>query len=413
MAVILVITVLGTALVARAVQNLTFVRHGQDFAAALANADGGLSDALFRIDQGATTAFCVGTSTSSHPCVASSVPGAPGVQYQATPVDPSTGDPLTACAAGQTPSPDTCPGDAWRVQVLGTSGNPPVLHGIQALVTRSAAYPFALFGNGGLIFNGESSCGFATYDSTPPGSAIDCSGAVSIGSNGTIACNGGLGSNVTAVYYTGGGGISGSCGNTNGDPSPYSVPTKSPPGDASPGSCPATNGIIGSANTTTTLQPGVYVCSAPVTLEGNIVIASSSTNGGVVDLYVDLPSSQNTSTTQALSILGGSTVNYDASSNPYPVAADLRIFSNSIGTVADYNGSGTYTFAGVIYAPQANLTGDGCKSTYYGALVINTLTCNGGPHLTINYDLGLQDVKTPWTMSDYSEIPSTSVTIGS
>ena len=51
MAVIMVLLFLSIAVVARTASGLHSTRQGQDFSAALANADAGLSDALFRIDQ--------------------------------------------------------------------------------------------------------------------------------------------------------------------------------------------------------------------------------------------------------------------------------------------------------------------------------------------------------------------------
>ena len=73
----------SVAVVARTIAGLTSTRQGQDFSAALANADAGVSDALFRIDQLGTApaaTFCVGTNAA---CTVASVPGAPGVQYTA------------------------------------------------------------------------------------------------------------------------------------------------------------------------------------------------------------------------------------------------------------------------------------------------------------------------------------------
>ncbi len=90
MAVIMVLLFLSIAVVARTASGLHSTRQGQDFSAALANADAGLSDALFRIDQlgnDPAATFCVGNNVA---CTVSSVPGAPGAQYTARRVDDNT-----------------------------------------------------------------------------------------------------------------------------------------------------------------------------------------------------------------------------------------------------------------------------------------------------------------------------------
>src|SRR5436190_4640529 len=87
MAVIMILMFLSIAVVARTVSGLHSTRQGQDFSSALANADAGVSDALFRIDQlgtAAATTFCVGNNAA---CTRSSVPSAPGVTYTARRVD--------------------------------------------------------------------------------------------------------------------------------------------------------------------------------------------------------------------------------------------------------------------------------------------------------------------------------------
>src|SRR5258706_11863137 len=90
MAVILVLMGLSIAVVARTVAGLHSTRQGQDFSSALPNADAGLSDALFRIDQlgiNPAASFCVGNNAA---CSLTSGPNAPGVQYTARRVDDNT-----------------------------------------------------------------------------------------------------------------------------------------------------------------------------------------------------------------------------------------------------------------------------------------------------------------------------------
>jgi Tfp pilus assembly protein PilX len=393
--VILVCVTLGGALVSQVVAVDKTTVNNQRHDTALEAAQSGVADALFRLDQlpdtGTPSSFCVAASASAG-CgspVATSVPAGSGVSYEAA-YQPSTNSFLIRSEA----------------VVDGTTA------AVQATATRAAQYPFALFGTSGLDFNGSSSNGFSTYDDTEGYSTSTAdpnpnpSGAVAIGSNGTISCNGGLGPNITSVYYTGGGGISGSCGTPSAQATAYPVSTPTAPSTSS--GCP-NGGDLGSAYgaSWSTLSPGTYLCTVPVTISGTLTVPNASATDPV-KLYVILPSSTNLSSTTAVTIIRSSLVNAASSytgSSPLPVATALQILSNAVGAVGGDNGQGYY-FGGVIDAPQAFLTGDGCKSVYYGALVINTLTCNGGPNLTVNYDTGLRQLYTPWSMSGYTDIPA-------
>ena len=69
MGVIMVLTLLMAVVTARTLSGLQSTRQGQDFSAALANADAGVSDALFRIDQlgnAPAATFCVGANVGVH-----------------------------------------------------------------------------------------------------------------------------------------------------------------------------------------------------------------------------------------------------------------------------------------------------------------------------------------------------------
>src|SRR5205807_5153738 len=76
---------------------------------------------------------------------------------------------------------------------------------VQELATRTSKYPFGLFGNTSLNFNGNTDKGasFYTYSPSQPaaGTNPDPNGGVSIGSNGSVSCTQSLGNNVTPLYY--------------------------------------------------------------------------------------------------------------------------------------------------------------------------------------------------------------------
>lgn len=89
---------------------------------------------------------------------------------------------------------------------------------------------------------------------------------------------------------------------------------------------------------------------------------------------------------------------------------DFQVLTDATGTAGNSNGSG-FWFGGIVYAPDASLTADGCMGVYYGSLTINTLTCNGGPHLTVYYDETPATDYGPWAASDYAQVNPSSVTI--
>jgi hypothetical protein len=268
---------------------------------------------------------------------------------------------------------------------------------VQETATHGQLYPFSIFGKTKLDFNGNSGVGFATYDPTQPAGPNNpnSSGGVSVGSNGTITCNvQGLGQNVAVDYY-GSGGVGGcaggpppnGCSAGNQYCNTYYLAPVTPPAS---GSC-LNNGSWGSgiAGAPTVLPAGTYVCNGTVTISGTLTV------NGPVTVYIT-----GTAAT-ALDIVAGSYVN-DPVPN-LPTSKNLQILTNSSGQFGDSNGQAFYLGA-IVYAPNATMTGDACKSVFYGALVINQDTCNGSPHLTINYDNSLSGLYGPWTASNYAVI---------
>ena len=395
LSVIMVVFLLGSVLAAKVIGNQFLILTRQSTASAVSAADAGLSDALFRLDQGPSTSqFCVnkvGGSTDPA-CVAGSIPGASGVSYNATTVPANT-----------PPSQAT----EWVIQSKATVRGQSTA--VRETVERTALFPFALFGNTSLNFNGGTA-GFSNYT---PGQtstvAPSNSNPVYIGSNGTISCNGGLAPGVIAQYYSRGGGSN--CG--TGIPQLYNVPTPQPP-QSGYQSCP-NGGSIGTNNGVATIGNGsseTFVCTdQTLTISGNLSVS------GNVTIYVNFDSTTNTAFanngTPALFISGGAMVNMPTDGT-LPNAQQLTIFSNSQSTVGNYNGNGGYTIGAVLDFPNASLTGDGCKSTYYGAVIINIYTCNGGGqgnHLFFSYDDALSSEYGQWTPTAYLQIPPGTVTI--
>lgn len=402
--IILVISTIAAALAYRVIGNEGTVVTRQNAAAGVSKGDAGISDALFRLDQGTTgtgggTFFCVNAvDPSDANCVGGTVPGAPNVSYVATQVTSTN----------------------WLIksvgQVNGQEG------AVQESAIRTAMYPFAVFGNTALNFNGNAGTSLSTYDPSRPasGSNPNMDGAVAIGSNGTITCDGGIGANVQADYYgTGGvGSLSASCGTPQSFSDTFNLPIPAAPTSPTPNACPG-DGNIGSTSSSglSVLAAGTYLCTTPITISGLLMVS------GQVQLYVILDSGTYGSSTNAVTIIRGSYINdmsdYCANNTDttncvgtqnLPTALNFQLFSNSNGTFGNDNGQGYY-FGGIMYAPEASLTQDGCKSQYYGSITINLLTCNGGPHLYVSYDSELSTDYGPWTASAYQQINPSSVSI--
>ncbi|HTD50215.1 MAG TPA: hypothetical protein VK771_06430 [Acidimicrobiia bacterium] len=392
MAVIMVLLFLSLAVVSRTLAGLRSTRQGQDFSAALGNADAGLADALFRLDQlgnAPAATFCVGNNVA---CTLTSVPGAPGVQYTARRVDDNT---YTIFAKGV------------------VNGQP---HAIQATVSRSYMYPFAIFAKTSITFNGNT----GNYDPATgigPVETVDANGnpvltpAPDVASNGQITCHG-SGSPAHHQDYFNGGGTSCSNGyllpgsynpqNPSMGPCPAAanVPT-TPCLPISRSACPAVNGVLPAS-----LAPGVYYCSQTDLTTHSLAfpplftIAAGGANSGVVELYI-IPTDNSNIT---LSIA-------DALVNSGGDPTKLRVYLAG-GTIDPGNGSHSGDFTGILWAPNAQETNPSCKANWRGALVVNTFTCNGGPHLSVHYDSRIQSiVQSNWTTTNYTEIPSSHVSL--
>ena len=394
MGVLMVLLFLSIAVVSRTVSGLHSTRQGQDFSSALANADAGLSDALFRIDQlgnNSAASFCVGGNAA---CTVGSVPGAPGVTYTARRVDDNT---YTVLSKGV------------------VNGQP---HGIQATVSRSYLYPFAIFAKTSITFNGNS--GNYQSDGTGPIETVDPSGnpvlapAPDVASTGQITCNG---SDSPAHHqdYFDGGGVA--CQNgyllpgtynpkdpTLNCPAPVNIPT-TPCLPASPQACPATNGVFQAS-----ITPGVYYCSQTAAPGGTLsfppdfAIGNGLGNGGVVEIYI-IPTN-GTNITLSIANTGPP---HGVNENGDPTK--LRVYMKG-GTIDPGNGSHSGDFTGILWAPSAQEANPSCGANWRGALVLNTFTCNGGPHLQVHYDTRMQTItQSSWIVTNYTEIPSNHVTL--
>jgi hypothetical protein len=412
--VIMVLALLSAAVVARTLAGLHSSRQGQDFSAALASADAGLSDALFRVDQtgiASASTFCIGPKPS---CVLQSLPGSPSTQYVAT-ADPS--DPL---------------GNTYIVRSKGMINGQ--LHAIQATIVRSYQYPFAIFSKTVTNLNGNSG-NYNPTNCTGPIETVDANGNTScanvkadLATDGQIVCTSAGSPAAAQDFYKGGGTtcqngylLPGTYNPQNpvvGCPAPPNLPTTPcfPATDHGSPLCPV-NAITGMLPAS--LLPGNYLCTQ-ADVPGKLVqfpigftIGSGSANNGQVALFIIPTDGSN------ITVSIADTCNWQ---NPSGPCANGINFNGDPTKLAVYLAGGTLdpgngmthsgNFDGIMWAPNAVEANASCNATWRGSVVVNSFTCNGGTHLDVKYDTRMLSlVQEQWSVTNYTEIPSTQVVL--
>ena len=130
----------------------------------------------------------------------------------------------------------------------------------------------------------------------------------------------------------------------------------------------------------------MYYCSQTdlpgktLSFPSTFTLAGGTANNGVVEIYV-IPTN-NTNITVSIS---------DALVNSGGDPTKLRVYLAG-GTIDPGNGAHSGDFTGIMYAPTAQEANPSCKANWRGALVVNTFTCNGGPHLPVHYDTRMQTI---------------------
>lgn len=384
--VIAMCVLLSVAVVSRTSNGLTSSRQNQDYAGALANADAGVSDALFRVDQmgtGMPSAFCVGAG-----CTVAAVPGAGGVEYRVDVLDSNT----------------------VRVRSRGLDNGVP--HAVEAEFFRQREFPFAIFTKTAMSFNGAAdgpSCtqaampctGVYYVDASNPPNVLPSQDA-DVGTNGTVSCNGsGSPASNHATYP---GGTNSGCPNAvvlSGTYNPLDPISSCPaPVNTPPTPClPSSHTVLTAAacaNQGGVIAPGVYLCQSNLTFTSNLTISPA----GKVEYFV-MP----TSGTADVKLDG---VSVNLIGNP----TNLRINLAGAGNIDGGNDSNAGDLTGILYAPSATSTNNGCKIDIRGSLVVNDYTCNGSPHLQVQYDVQVSALlQSNWTLRNFQEIPSGQVVI--
>lgn len=359
MTVMLVLTGLSVAVLARTLGALTNVRHHQDYTAALAAADAGLADALFRIDQQGDNTSTIGSTSAP---VTGKVGAAGAVsegsyKYVATRIDKLT----------------------FEILSKGTVNGRP--HALKATVKRRLKYPHALFARNGISFRGAAESSISAYPG--PGDAF-------VGSNGGIVVASGKTAGTGQIYYTPSGSCSG-CANPIPAEGPYLTPDPVVPSNPSPGGCPGALGNIDASAGPVQIPAGTYVCDQDVSFKNGTI-----TVGGPVQIYM----------TKSGTNIRLKSVKVNDGGN----SQNLQIFKIGAGEIIEDATPNEIFFTGIIYAPGTDWKANKGTTTLTGALVLNFLESTSAKKLVIRYDQGLQTmVENDWKLKHYTEVPFASV----
>lgn len=341
--VMLVLATLSLGLLARSLSTLDSSRQTQDYNAALAVADRGLSDALYRIDQGAAATF---TQT----------------------VSPSATESFTYTATRQSST-------MWLVQSRASVNG--VMHSVEARVVREVEYPYALFTDQTLDVNGNALGNVFSYDPSAPAVAT---GHAFVGSNGEIQVNGGGNVGDEQHWFVACTG----CAHPVQLARKKALPPPTMPTVAESQACPTSNRFTGVVNG---LGGRPFRCTGAVDFDDVTV-----TNGPMV-VYVSCTG-------------GGDATCADLSSASVNVggrAKDFQLYVAGAGVIQLRNAD----YKGLVYAPDANARINGGHMTAHGSLTLDEIRVNGGPNFNIAYEDSIRDVAlTRWQVIDYTEIPS-------
>jgi Tfp pilus assembly protein PilX len=347
--VLMIVVTLSVAVVSRTLVSQHGVRQNQDFNAALAQADGGVSDALFQLDQGQS-----GTFTNS------GTSGGNIWNYKATQVD----------------------ANSYTIQSVGTVNGRP--HQVVANVSRVTRFDYSLFGVSSISITGNCNKG-----QVQPG--------VKMGSGGSINNDCG----VQEDCFLPGNGPCPSLPNGHiiKQTHPEPLPT-APPGASS--TCASGTVTLGPTLNGNGGTPLVYTC-------GNITFRPDSsgnvnvTNGPFI-LYI-LGSATLTFTNDTYNPGGSPPPN--CQNTPYVpgCAANFQVYDAETASWT-FNGHAP-TIYGAVYVPGVDVTADGGKLNINGSMVAHSFTWHGAPNMGLADPSLTSVVVQNWTISNYHEAAST------
>lgn len=364
--VMMILSTLSLGVLARTLSVMSFVRNGQDFDAALAEADAGLAHAMRVLDSAAGSP--PSTLTGDKP---DSDLGAGDWSYRATKISDLE----------------------YEVRVLGQVGDS--RQGVRAKVTRGAKYPFALFADQRLdLSNGGLDLGLSSWLAL---GAADTH-AVHIGTNGSMLVKPGADAGDFQHIYPPKGVCSGCNPSTlvlhDEEDGAYPLPpVVKPPATTPTQSCPLTGTFTLAVNG---MNGRPFVCERDVVIAG----ALSVVNPPFV-LYV-LPDASGAHSSLDLRT---AVVNAGQRADNVEIlkAGDAPLLLDTAFTPAQL------TFSGVLYAPESDLFLQGSK-WWSGSVTVNTVRSQRSalglkPVLTLGYDLNLAgSSNSQWRVGRYAQV---------
>jgi hypothetical protein len=363
MIILMVLTGLSIAGLARTLTVLKATRASQSYAANLAWADSALSDVLYRLDQndpGSSPGHVLSRTTAKY-------------TYTATPVE------------------SYFPPDHYTVLAKGTgAGN--AAHGIKATLRRRRRFGYGIYTVTNLDLSGGAAAiihGTTQSDGSYTPAIIGSSGTI------TLPANGAGGGDGQDYFFP-----SGQCVRC------YSTSTYRSPdaqhlaADEAPIVTPVTM-PTGSTNCSFsgTIADGSYLCSGDLTFTANTTV--SQTGAGVT---IFVPANKSLKFNQK-------SINYGGGCTTAGNASLLQIYmvGGSSSTI-DIGSGGSACVSAIIYAPTTSFLPQGQGMTFTGSMFLYSITGNGDPTgFNFYYDRNTASVTRDWRTLDYQEIPASQV----
>jgi hypothetical protein len=382
--VIMILVTLSMAGLARTLSTLKAARSTEDFQRNLSYAETGLSDLLFRLDQGERAP----TNGANPVCV-------PGCSMT-----------KTTSTYRYTATRYTNP-DVYTFKGVGTKNGRS--HAIQVTLTRQPKFGYGLYTVQGMNLSTGAIATIHGYLDPVTG---ECTRAI-IGSSGTITLKSGANSSSATGVACGqadprGGGDGQDTFNGSGcstcytttlyrgsgdyqNLAPAQAPTITPvviPSSAQAKDCSSLSGQI---------PTGTWVCNGDISLSGDATIDQT---GAGVTLYVK----------QGYSFLMQSK-NMNWPSGGAGDASKLEVFMVGGGSSSfNYGGGGAPRLSAIVFAPGTDLIANGQDFSFTGSMTLDSATPTGNAAgFNFYYDKNTARPTLSWNLDNYSEIPSSQV----
>lgn len=373
--VMMLLSTLALAGLARTLSVMTLVGHGQRYDSALALADAGLNDAIYRLREGIAPTAADWTFPATAGTWHTVTPGKT-FRYRVVQTGPTE----------------------YQVDSVGKQGE--IAHGIRAVVRRGPG--FALFADDRLDIGGTGPGRLGLSLSAVLELGGPSTEPVHIGSNSAIhLASGASAGDYQHVYAnaTCNVDLTGACpGEVPHPDGKYPLPKVEEPAgttQADRDACTNMTGILLTPRSFAGVVNGragqPYVC-----VGGDVTFGTMSVVNGPLVVYV---------MNGALDLRG-------ALVNAGGRAADVRIYKSGTGRVY-LNGvslplgisAGDVTFTGMLYAPDSTIEIN-ANQWWKGSIVAKRIEATNTPLVTITYDRGLDRLVKEWDVTRYSQIPS-------